>query len=126
MQTTFKLAAALFAGAAIGAAAVQSLNAQATPPTYFIADISDISDPDYIKKIPDLNKVAASFGGKFLVRTSAITAMQGAAPKRFAVAAFESLAKAQEWYNSPAQKEMQLIIDKATTQRRFFVEGLAQ
>ena len=126
MQTTFKLAAALVAGAAIGAAAVQSLYAQAAPPTYFVADISDISDPDYFKKIPDLSKVAASFGGKFIVRTQAITAIQGAPPKRFAVAVFESLAKAQAWYNSPEQQEIQKIVDKATTQRRFFVEGVAQ
>ena len=125
MQTTYKIAIALAAGAAMGALTLHGLSAQATPPVYFVADLSDISDPDYIKKIPDLDKVAASFGGKFIVRTSAITPLQGTPPKRFAVASFESLAKAQAWYNSPAQKEMQLIIDKATTQRRFFVEGTA-
>ena len=106
--------------------AVQGLYAQATPPTYFVADISDISDPDYFKNIPDLSKVAAGFGGKFIIWTQTITALQGTPPKRFAVAAFESLANAQAWYNSPEMQEMQKIIDKATTQRRFYVEGVAQ
>ena len=125
MKATFLTAGALAVGAIAGAMAVQTLHAQATPPTYFVADISDISDPDYLKKIPDLAKVVASFGGKFIIRGATITPLLGAPPKRFAVAAFESLAKAQEWYNSPAQQEMQIIIGKATTQRRFFVEGVA-
>lgn len=126
MKTIHTFAVALATGAAMGAAAIQGLYAQATPPTYFVADISDISDPDYVKKLADLTKVAAGFGGKFIIRTNAITAIQGTPPKRFAVASFESLAKAQAWYSSPEMQEMQKIIDKATSQRRFFVEGAAQ
>lgn len=126
MQTSYKLAVALGVGFVMGGAAVQGLYAQATPPTYFVADITGISDPDYLNKIPDLGKVVAGFGGKFIMRTSTITAIKDTPPKRFAVIAFESLVKAQAWYNSPAQQELQVIIDKATTQRRFFVEGMAQ
>ena len=49
MQTRYKVAVALGAGIVMGGAAVQGLYAQATPPTYFVADISDISDPEYLK-----------------------------------------------------------------------------
>ena len=75
---------------------------------------------------PLVRWAAAAFGGRYIMRTENITAVKGTAPKRFVVIAFESLAKAQAWYDSPAQKEVGAILDKTTTQRQFFVEGMPQ
>jgi uncharacterized protein (DUF1330 family) len=127
MKTNYKLAVALVAGAAIGGSVIQGLHAQATPPTYFVADLSAITDPEGFKAVgPKAGPAAAAFGGRYIMRTENITAVKGTAPKRFVVIAFESLAKAQAWYDSPAQKEVGAILDKTTTQRQFFVEGMPQ
>ena len=127
MKTNYQLAVALVVGAAIGGSVIQGLHAQATPPTYFVADLGAITDPEGFKAVgPKAGPAAAAFGGRYIMRTENITAVKGTAPKRFVVIAFESLAKAQAWYDSPAQKEVGAILDKTTTQRQFFVEGMPQ
>ena len=127
MKANYKLALTLLTGAALGAAAIQGLHAQATPPTYFVADVSAVTDPEALKAIgPKSGPAMAAFGGKYIVRTENITPLTGTAPKRFVVIAFDSLAKAQGWQASATQKEIQAAINKAAPQRNFFVEGMPQ
>ena len=45
MNTKFKLTLAMLAGAAIGAAAVNGLHAQAKPPLYLVSEI-DVTNPE--------------------------------------------------------------------------------
>ncbi|MBV9635904.1 MAG: DUF1330 domain-containing protein [Methylobacteriaceae bacterium] len=122
----FKLALALVAGLAIGGGAIQGLQAQATPPTYVVVDISDITDPEGFKAlIPKASPESlASFGGKYVVRTENITAVDGPAPKRFVVIAFETLEKANAWSNSAGTKEINAIRAKTTKSREFIVPGM--
>ena len=49
MQTNYKIAIALVAGTALGAAAVQGLHAQAKPPGYVVAEI-DVSNQEAFTK----------------------------------------------------------------------------
>jgi uncharacterized protein (DUF1330 family) len=127
VKTRYTVALAMLAGAAIGGSVIQGLHAQATPPTYFVADISAVTDPEAVKANGSKSGPAvAAFGGKFIARSENITALVGTAPKRFVVIAFDSLAKAQAWYASAAQKEVSAIIIKAAPQRNFFVEGMPQ
>ena len=117
----------MLAGAAIGGSVIQGLHAQATPLTYFVADISAVTDTEAVKAIgAKLGPAVAAFGGKIIARSENITALVGTAPKRFVVIVFDSLAKAQAWYASAAQKEVSAIIIKAAPQRNFFVEGMPQ
>jgi hypothetical protein len=53
MKTYFGLAVAMLAGIAVGATAINRLNAQGTPGAYVVADISEISDPQAFKKVID-------------------------------------------------------------------------
>ena len=118
----------LLAGVAIGAVAVHSLHAQAKPPGYYIAEIT-VKDQDAYGKefVPPATKSLQDQGGKFVIRGGKTVATQGAAPApRVVVLQFESLDKAQAWWNSPVQKEAQAIGDKYATFRSFLVEGLAQ
>ena len=127
MKANFKVALALAAGAAISAGVIQGVHAQTAPPAYFIADVTAVTDPEALKTIgPKLEQAVSAFGGKILVRGDKITALTGAQPKRVAVIRFDSLEKAQGWWNSDAQKEVRSVIEKVTTQRTFFVEGLPQ
>jgi uncharacterized protein (DUF1330 family) len=125
MKQRIALGLTLLAGVAIGATAIQGLHAQATPPTYVVIDISDITDPEGFKALlPKAGPANAAFGGKFIMRTDKITAVDGTPPKRFVVIAFDSLDKAKGWKTSAAQKEVDAISNKTTKQRSFFVEGM--
>jgi uncharacterized protein (DUF1330 family) len=126
MKTSFKLAVALAAGAAVGGIVVRGLHAQTTPPTYVVTDISEITDPEGFKAV--LAKAApsslAEFGGKYIIRTENIVPVEGVAPKRFVVIAFDSLEKSRAWLDSQNQKEIRAIRGKTTKSRQFIVEGM--
>jgi uncharacterized protein (DUF1330 family) len=129
MKTNFKLTLTLLAGAALGAAAIQALHAQAKPPVYAVVDISEITDPEGYKAIGQRSNEAGAavfkeLGGRYLARTDKITALDGTAPKRFVIIAFDSTEKAQAWNNSPAQKEVNALRTKTTKSRSFIVEGM--
>jgi hypothetical protein len=49
MKPTHKFAIALAAGVSLGAVGIEGLGAQSRPPTYFIVDISEITDPEGFK-----------------------------------------------------------------------------
>jgi uncharacterized protein (DUF1330 family) len=66
-------------------------------------------------------------GAKFLARGSKPTSLQGAsAAPRVTVIQFDSMDKAQAWWNSPANKDMQAIGERYATFRSFLVEGISQ
>jgi uncharacterized protein (DUF1330 family) len=126
MKTNLKLAVALGAGVVIGGMAVQGLRAQTSPPSYVVVDISDITDPEGYKAI--ISKAApsslAEFGGKYIIRTENIVPVEGVAPKRFVVIAFDNSDKTKAWLDSQNQKEVRAIRDKTTKSRQFIVEGM--
>jgi uncharacterized protein (DUF1330 family) len=126
MKSNYKLAAALVTGIAVGGAAIQGLHAQATPVAYVVVDISDVTDPEGFKAIPPKSgpETLAPFGGKYLIRTDKITALDGTAPKRFVVIAFDSVANAKAWKASASSKEVDAIRDKTTKSSQFLVEGM--
>ncbi len=116
---------AMIVGAMLGALAVNSLHAQGkTPGAYTILDVSDILDANTVKQI--VAKAASSVkagGGQYLARTDKITALSGTPPKRIVILAFDSVDQAKSWYNSPAQKEINALADKAIKQRWYVVDS---
>jgi uncharacterized protein (DUF1330 family) len=125
MKPTYKVAVALAAGIVIGGVVIQGLHAQATPPTYIVVDISAIIDAAGFKTIPPKasSQSLTPFGGKYLIRSEAITAIEGKAPQRFVVIAFDSLEHANAWLASANQKEISAIRMKTTQSREFMVGG---
>ena len=100
------LGLAMVVGAAIGAAAVQTLHAQAKPPAYNVAEIT-IKDQDGYNKeyLPLITKALTDAGGKFIVRGGKTISYEGAAPApRVVVVQFENLDKLQALYNSTSYK----------------------
>jgi uncharacterized protein (DUF1330 family) len=116
---------AMLAGAAIGGIAVGGLHAQGkSPGAYAILDISEITAPGLIKEIVSkAGPAITTAGGQTIVRTSNITPLLGPPPKRVVVLAFDSVEKAKAWYESPAQKEVNAISDKALKARWFIADG---
>ncbi len=126
MKSNHKIAVALVAGAAIGGAVIEGLHAQAAPPAYVVTYISDITDPEGFKALPPISgpETLVPFGGKYLIRTENITALEGTAPKRFVVIASDSAAKAKAWKASAVAKEINSIRVKTTKSSQFLVEGM--
>jgi uncharacterized protein (DUF1330 family) len=127
MNAKYNTALAVLIGAAVGAAAVQGLHAQAKPPIYTVTEI-DVHNVDaYMKEyVPVVQPLIKKGGGTLLAGSLKVTAMLGTAPKRVAINRWDSLDAAQANYNSPEYKAAQAIGDKYATFRRYAVEGLPQ
>jgi uncharacterized protein (DUF1330 family) len=128
MNRHISLGLAMFAAAVFGGAVVNGLSAQGVAPgAYAVIDLSEITNPDVFKTLlPKAGPAATAFGGKFIVRTENIVAMDGAPPKRFVVIAFDNIEKAKAWEASPAQKEVTDIRLKSTKSRQFIADGKIQ
>jgi uncharacterized protein (DUF1330 family) len=128
MNQHLALGLAMLAGVVVGATAIQGLHAQAKPQAIAVVDISDITDPEGFKAIPSSPTTSpsgvAAQGGRYITRTDNITALDGTAPKRFIIIAFDNEEKARAWNNSAAMKEINALRAKTTKSRSFIVEGM--
>ena len=123
MKTTLKLA---LAGATVLACAA-TLHAQPakTAPAYLIVEV-EVKDPNTFKKYAtSIPETLAPFGGRFIVRGGKTDTLEGAAPKRIIVIAFDSMEKARGWWDSPAYAAIRPIRHSAAETRMYFVEGVA-
>jgi len=128
MDTKYKIALAALAGIGLGAAAIEGLHAQAKPPAYVVVAVRSIKDTDAFKAgVVDKASPAAlaAAGGRYVVRTQAIKSLDGPAPQRFVLLSFDSVAKAQAWYDMPATKEINAARMKSTDSLSSIVEGVA-
>ena len=125
MNRYIPMGLAMFAGAALGAVAVNGLYAQGKGPgAYAIIDISAVNRPDVFKTLlPKTAAATAAFGGKNVAVTENIIALDGTPPKRFVIISFDSIDKTKAWYNSPAQEEINGIRKQSTNSRAFIVDG---
>ena len=125
MNRHIALGLGILAGAAFGVVAVNGLNAQnKAPGAYAVVDISEITDQKTFETLlPKAGPANDAFGGKFIIRTTNITGLDGTAPKRFVVIAFDSVEKAKAWDSSPAQTEVNSIRKRSTKSRTFIADG---
>jgi uncharacterized protein (DUF1330 family) len=113
------------AGAALGAAAIHGLHAQAKPPAYLVIEI-DVTNPDLYKQYLAKNApLTAQFGGRFIARGGRVDAFAGDPPKRAVIAIFDNIEKAQAFRDSPEYRELIPLRDQAAKYRAYITEGLA-
>jgi len=127
MKTRFTVVLSVLAGAALGAAAMQTLHAQTKPPAYVVGEI-DVTNAEAFAKeyLPNASKAIRDGGGKYLVGGGRSVAFYGEPPKRIAIMAFESLEKAEATFNSAGYKDAKAAGDKYATFRIYAVEGVPQ
>ena len=134
MKPQYIVPLAVAAGFGLGVGAVEGLHAQAKPPVYYIAEI-DVTNPDaYANEYaPKAQALIKSHGGRQLAiggtggaGAKAVTALDGAPPKRAVVQVWDSMEKLQAWRNDPQFKELRQVGGKYATFRSFAVEGVAQ
>jgi len=129
MNSRHAIVLSVLAGTALGAAVVQGLHAQANPPVYFVADISEVTDPAAWSSVggrSDANAAALlkDFGGQYISRTEQIAPLDGTPPKRIIITRFDNVEKAKAWYNSPEQMKVNQTRMKNTKSRSFIVQGM--
>jgi len=129
MKRYITLGLAAIAGAMLGAAAVQTLHAQAKPPIYQITEI-DVSNLDaYMKEYaPRAQAIIRANGGRNLAAGENVTRVEGDVPKRrVALTVWDSMDKFQAYRNSAEFKELRATVgDKYAKFRTFTIEGLPQ
>jgi uncharacterized protein (DUF1330 family) len=126
MNPKSKIMLAIVVGAALGAAAVQGLHAQAKPKAYTISELETLdaaAQDAYVPAILAAQKAANA--RNFNTAGGRIVAMEGAAPKRVAITEWDSLEQAEAFYKSKAWNDLAPQRDKAVkTIRRYAVEAI--
>lgn len=104
MRVQYAVVTAMVAGIAIGASLVQGLHAQAKPPAYVVIAVRSIADAEAMKTIAQRAspEALAVSGGHYIVRTDEITGLEGTAPKRLVIIAFDNLEKPRAWLETHA------------------------
>jgi uncharacterized protein (DUF1330 family) len=126
MNTKSKMVLAAVAGAALGAAAVQGLHAQAKPKAYLVTESEVLDQTALDSYMPGVTNALPAGGGRFLVGpgVTKATAIVGTAPQRFGIAEFDTVDQAQAWMKSPAREALAAQRSKAIKiTRQFIVEG---
>ena len=117
----------MLAGVALGVAGANAIHAQQAKvaPAYVVAEV-EVTDPatfkQYAEKVPG---TLAEFNGHYLARGGKIESVEGDAPKRVAVIAFESAEKAHAWEFSPAYEAIKPLRHNSAKSRIYIVEGVA-
>jgi len=92
---------------------------------YLIADVEVLDSAGYEEYRQQVPATIAAFGGKYLVRGGALTALEGDwSPKRCVVLEFPSLEKLKAWYDSPAYVPLRAVRQRTTKSKLVMVEGL--
>jgi uncharacterized protein (DUF1330 family) len=82
------------------------------------------SHHDLLKQLlPKTGPAVKAGGGQFLARSDKITPLVGDPPKRFVIIAFDSVAQAKDWHRSPAQQEVNAMVEKSERVRSFIVDS---
>ena len=126
MKIQYALPLAVTIGLGFGAVAISALQARiTTPPVYVVVEIDEITDATGFEALRQTDGTTAvevqSEDGRYFARTENITALDGSAPKFFALVAFDNMTKAKTFNNS--MKKITALRTKVTTSRSFIVEG---
>jgi uncharacterized protein (DUF1330 family) len=128
MKRSLTVGLAMVAGAALGAAAVEGLHAQAKPPVYQIVEIDVLNQDAYVKDYaPKAQAAIKAAGGKFLAAGGKTTTIEGEPPKnRVVIQQWDSVEKIEAYRASAAFKDLLPLREKLAKFRSFTVEGAPQ
>ena len=126
MKIHYALPLAIAVGLGFGAVAIQGLHARTTtPPVYVVVEIDEITDAngfEALRRTADATVVEVqSEDGRYFARTENVIALDGSAPKFFALIAFDNMTKAKAFNDS--MKKTTAMRTGATKSRSFIVEG---
>ena len=126
MNTNVKIALAVVAGAALGAATIQGLHAQAKLKAYAVTEQEVLNAAAAKSFFPLVQAAQKTAGGARSLGTGGgrVVAVEGTAPKRVVITEWDSLEQAQAFYTSKTMKDLVPQRDKAVKViRRYIVEA---
>jgi uncharacterized protein (DUF1330 family) len=132
MKTWCTVALSMFAGAILGAAAIEGIHAQSKPPAYVIGQIEvpNQYQDEYKKEVAPLILKALSAadpGYKVLARGGRTVSINGEPPaSRVVLYAFTDMDHAVGAYNSPEYKAAPSVGEKYANKFRFFAAEAVQ
>lgn len=122
MKTRYTVALSMIAGAALGAVAIQGLNAQAQAKKVYLVSQADILDHAGVDAWNTSIRAAITKGGATSIFQSTKTiAVIGTAPQRVALTEFPSVEKAQAWLDSAERKAMAPQREKVVKFNQLFI-----
>jgi len=126
MKTYHAVALAMVAGIVIGGVVVEGIHAQARPPAYYVAEIDVTNEDIYSKQwAPKADETVKAAGGTYLVRSTDVERIEGAAPKRLLISKWDNIDKLTAWRESQPYMRTLPILDKAIkSMRSYAVEGV--
>ncbi|WP_274643247.1 DUF1330 domain-containing protein [Pseudomonas serbica] len=97
------------------------------PHAYYVAEF-EVTDPEGIQPYSThVESTFKSYGGHFIVRGGKTISLEGDAPKRRRVVIeFDSVEKAQAWYNSPEYTELRKIRQRSAKADVYLIEGVVE
>ena len=128
MTMPIKLAAALAGSLVFGCIGFGALHAQTkTSPAFWVTETLEVSDQAaFLNVIKGVPATLQSFGGQYVVLGGKIAPGEGSPPRRITIVAFDSMEKAQQWFDSPAATAARAEAQKFAKIRSYFVEGVAK
>src|ERR1700719_2252416 len=121
MNRHISLGLAMLVGAALGAAAIQGLHAQAKPKAYSVTELETIDVAAQTAYTPLIVAALKAAGARnFNTAGGKTVAVVGEPPKRVAINEWDSLEQAQAFFNSAAFKNLAPQRDKAQKQVRAY------
>jgi uncharacterized protein (DUF1330 family) len=121
----YSIGISLVVGAAVGAAAIEGLHAQAGLPAYSVSEIEVTDQAGYAPIATVLTAENKKAGGKQLTRGGKVEVVEGAAPKRIVMSEWKSMDDAKKFYSSDIVKKAFEDRKKFSSgARTFIVEGL--
>ena|SRR2546423_12697794 len=129
MKMHHALPLAMLVGIGIGAAAVQTLHAQAKPKAYLVTETELLDAAALAEYTPKAQANVKAAGGRTGVvpANGKIVGLIGDPPKRFGVSEWESMEILQTYYKSPERQALNELRAKAfKTVRQFIVEAPAK
>jgi uncharacterized protein (DUF1330 family) len=127
MKTHYIVTLSILTGIVIGAAAIQTLHAQAKPPVYMIA-LNEVSNPDGYRNdyLPPAQKSIKEHGGVYVVAGPG-TMIDGTLPKgRVVVIRWESMEALKGWRYSPEYTAARKIGESYAKYNVVAVDGVQQ
>ena len=126
MITRNKLALAVASGFVICCISFGALRAQTkAPAAYWVTETLELSDQAaFLAAIKAVPATIQSFGGRYIVLGGKIAPGEGSPPRRITVVAFDSMEKAQQWFDSPAAAAARSEAQKSAKIRSYIVEGV--
>jgi uncharacterized protein (DUF1330 family) len=125
MNTNIRMALATVVGAALGAAAVQGLHAQAKLKAYSVTEVEVLDRSALSIYTPLILAAIKAAGGRtFNTAGGKTVAFTGEAPRRVGIIEWDNLEQAQSFFRSPAFNSLASQRDKAERYiRQYAVEA---